>query len=135
MQYEGPAGDLVPLVAVWRADEGLRLLPGPASVLRAMKHYCGSVCFDPGGRTIAVSAPRGGLVTFWDVAAAHYLSSARAADGCGVAPGKQPNEFLASSGQGGVVVIDATSGRARPFSVSRLENGRWDNHLVAVSVT
>ena len=164
-----------------------------------MKHYCGSVYFDPGGRTIAVSAPRGGLVTFWNlliheaqhgcrdatyepsrfpiavpypsphratpayvvvtssdldtsrnkasvsglswisrfwnVAAAHYLSSARVADGCGVAPGKQPNEFLASSGQGGVVVIDATSGRARPFSVSRLENGRWDNHLVAVSVT
>ena len=135
MQYEGPAGDLVPLVAVWRADDGLHLLPGPASVLRAMKHYCGSVCFDPGGRTIAVSAPRGGLVTLWDVAAAHYLLSARVPDGCGVAPGKEPNEFLASSGQGGVVVIDATSGRARPFSLSRLEDGRWDNHLVTVSVT
>ena len=135
MQYEGPAGDLVPLVALWRSNEGLRLLRGPAAVLRAMKHYCGSVCFDPGGRTIAVSAPRGGLVTFWDVAAAHYLSSARVPDGCGVAPGKEPNEFLASSGPGGVVVIDATSGKVRPFSVSHLENGRWDNHLVAVSVT
>ena len=57
MQYEGPAGDLIPLVAVWRADEGLRLLRGPAADLRAMKHYCGSVCFDPSGRTIAASAP------------------------------------------------------------------------------
>ena len=133
MQYEGPAGDLVPLVAVWRADEGLRLLPGPASVLRAMKHYCGSVCFDPSGRTIAASAPRGGLVTFWDVSAGRYLSSARVPDGCGVAPAARPAEFLASSGQGGVVAIDARSGRARPFSVNRLQNGRWDNHLVAVS--
>ena len=135
MQYEGPAGDLVPLVALWRADEGLRLLPGSASVLRAMKHYCGSVCFDPSGRAIAVSAPRGGIVTFWDVSAGHYLSSARVPDGCGVAPGARPAEFLASSGQGGVVVIDARSGKARPFSVSRLQNGRWDNHLVAVSAT
>ena len=133
MQYEGPAGDLVPLVAVWRGVEGLRLLRGPAAVLRAMKHYCGSVCFDPSGRAIAVSAPRGGLVTFWDVGAGRYLSSARVPDGCGVAPGKEPNEFLASSGPGGVVVIDARSGRARPFSVNRLQNGRWDNHLVAVS--
>ena len=135
MQYEGPAGDLIPLVAVWRGDEGLRLLRGPAAVLRAMKHYCGSVCFDPSGRTIAASAPRGGVVTFWDVGTGRYLSSARVPDGCGVAPGVRPGEFLASSGQGGVVVIDATSGMARPFSVNRLQNGRWDNHLVAVSAT
>ena len=135
MKYEGPAGDLVSLVALWLSNEGLRLLQGPAVVLRAMKHYCGSVCFDPSGRTIAVSAPRGGLVTFWDVGAGHYLSSAGVPDGCGVAPGARPSEFLASSGQGGVVVIDARSGKARPFSVSRLQNGRWDNHLVAVSAT
>ncbi len=133
MQYEGPAGDLVPLVAVWRGFEALRLLRGPAAVMRAMKHYCGSVCFDPSGRTIAVSAPRGGIVTFWDVGAGRYLSSARVPDGCGVAPAARPAEFLASSGQGGVVAIDARSGRARPFSVNRLQNGRWDNHLVAVS--
>ena len=77
MQYEGPAGDLVPLVAVWRGVEGFHLLRGPAAVLRAMKHYCGSVCFDPSGRTIAASALRGGIVTFWDVGAGRYLSSAR----------------------------------------------------------
>ena len=133
MQYEGPAGDLVPLVAVWRAVEGLRLLRGPAAVLRAMKHYCGSVCFDPSGRTIAASAPRGGLVTFWDVSAGRYLSSTRVPDSCGVAPGAHPAEFLASSGQGGVVVIDARSGTTRPLAIDGLKTARWDNHLVAVS--
>ena len=133
MQYEGPAGDLVPLVAVWRGFEGLRLLRGPAAVMRAMKHYCGSVCFDPSGRTIAVSAPRGGIVTFWDVGAGRYLSSARVPDGCGVAPAARPAEFLASSGQGGVVVIDARSGTTRPLAIDGLKTARWDNHLVAVS--
>ena len=133
MQYEGPAGDLVPLVAVWRGVEGLRLLRGPAAVMRAMKHYCGSVCFDPSGRTIAVSAPRGGIVTFWDVGAGRYLSSARVPDGCGLAPGAHPGEFLASSGQGGVVVIDARSGTTRPLAIDDLKTARWDNHLVVVS--
>ena len=130
MQYEGPAHDRVPLVALQRGGGRLRLLQGPRTVLRAMKNYCGSVCFDPSGRTIAVSAPRGNLVTFWDAGTGRYLSSVEVSDGCGVAPGAGPGEFLASSGQGGVVVIDARSGTTRPLAVGGLESARWDNHLV-----
>ena len=100
-----------------------------------MKNYCGSVCFDPGGRTIAVSAPRGNLVTFWHVGTGLYLSSAKVDDGCGVAPGARPGEFLASSGLGGVVVVNLRSGTTRPLAVGGLEAARWDNHLVAASVS
>ena len=132
LQYEGPSHHLVPLVGLQRSGGALRLLQGPRAVLRAMKNYCGSICFDPSGQTIAVSAPRGGLVTFWDVDAGHHLSSARVSDGCGVAPGARPGEFLASSGRGGMVVIDARSGATRPLAVDGLESSLWDNHLVAV---
>ena len=135
MQYEGPAQDRVPLVALQRGHGRLRLLEGPRAVLRAMKNYCGGVCFDRNGRTIAVSAPRGNLVTFWDVGSGRYLSSAEVSDGCGVAPGAGQGEFLASSGRGGVVVIDARSGAARPLALDGLEGARWDNHLVAASVS
>ena len=135
MQYEGPAGDLVPLVALHRSGDGLRPLQGPGAALRAMKNYCGSICFDPSGQIIAVSAPRGGIVTFWDVDAGRHLSSAQVSDGCGVAPGPRPGSFLASSGQGGVVVIDAQSGTTRPLVLDGLESARWDNHLSAVTVT
>ena len=131
MQYEGPQHDRVPLVALQRGEGPLRLVEGPRNVLRAMRNYCGSVCFDASGRTIAVTAPRGNLVTFWDAGAGRYLSSADVADGCGVAPGAGPAEFLASSGQGGVVVIDAHSGTSRPLAVGGLEAARWDNHLIA----
>ena len=134
MQYEGPAQDVVPLVAVQHGGGPLRLLQGPHNVLRAMKNYCGSVGFDPSGRTIAVSAPRGNLVTFWDVSTGRYLSSAKVSDGCGVAPGARPGEFMASSGLGGVVVIDARSGTTQPLAVGGLEAARWDNHLVATPV-
>ena len=134
MQYEGPARDRVPLVALQSGESRLRLLEGPRAVLRAMKNYCGSVCFDRSGRTIAVSAPRGNLMTFWDVGTGRYLSSASVADGCGVAPGPRPGRFLASSGRGGIVVIDARSGAARSLALGGLEAARWDNHLVAASV-
>ena len=135
MQYEGPAQDRVPLVALQRGEGPLRLLQGPPSVLRAMKNYCGSVCFDPSGRTIAVSAPRGNLVTCWDVGTGRYLSSAQVNDGCGVAPGAGPGEFLASSGLGGVVAIDARAGTTRPLPLGGFAAARWDNHLVAASVS
>ena len=135
MQYEGPQHDRVPLVALHHGSGRLRLLQAPPAVLRTMKNYCGSVCFDASGRTIAVTAPRGGLVTLWDAGAGRYLSSADVADGCGVAPGAGPGEFLASSGQGGVVVIDAHSGTSRPLAVGGLEAARWDNHLVAARMS
>ena len=135
MQYEGPAHDRVPLVALQRGGGPLRLLQGPPNVIRAMKNYCGSVCFDPSGGTVAVSAPRGNLVTFWDVGTGRYQSSTGVPDGCGIAPGSLPDEFLVSSGLGGVVVIDARSGTTRPLAVGGLEAARWDNHLVAASVS
>lgn len=134
MQYEGPVQDRVPLLALQRGGGPLQLLHGPPNVIRAMKNYCGGVCFDPSGRTIAVSAPRGNLVTFWDVGTSCHLSSAKVSDGCGVAPGARRGEFLASSGLGGVVVIDARSGTTRPLAVGGLEAARWDNHLIAAPV-
>ena len=142
MQYEGPAGDLVPLVALHceqRArsarcrDGNLCALEGPSHVLRAMKQYCGSVCFDSSGQVIAVSAPRGHLVTFWDAVAGSYLSSARVVDGSGIAPAGRPGEFLASSGRGGVLVIDAWSSAVRPLETAFLKAGHWDNHLVVAA--
>ena len=133
MQYEGPAGDVVPLVGIQRNARQIDMLQGPHAVLRAMKNYCGSVCFDPSGQAIAVSAPRGGLVTVWDAGSGRHLSSVQVSDGCGVAPGTRPGAFLASSGRGGVITIDAQSGEARPLALDGLESARWDNHLVAVS--
>lgn len=132
MQYEGPRGDVVPLVAVHTGGPGggaLRPLPAPPAVLRAMKQYCGSVAFDSSGRFIAASAPRGGLATFWD--AGGWLSSAPVPDGSGVAPTGRAGEFIATGGRGGGFLIDARSGAARPIGSGFLRQGRWDNHLAA----
>lgn len=131
MQYEDPASDLVPLVALLgSATGGLRPLKGPTKALRAMKQYCGSVVFDKSGRTIAISAPRGNLVTFWDADTGRYIASVRVADCGGIAPCEKPGQYLASSGRGGVFALDLRSRFARPLDGSFHGTGRWDNHLV-----
>lgn len=132
MQYEGFPGDPVPLVALQQGEGNLHLLRGADTVLRAMKNYCGSACFDPGGDILAVSAPRGGLVTFWNVDDGHCLSSIRVDDGCGVAPGEEAGRFVISSSREGALTVDMRSGDIEPLTLADFESAGWDNHLAAV---
>ena len=132
MQYQGPAGDFVPLVATHRRRGPVTLFDGPDAVLRSMAHYCGSTAFDVEGRVLAVSAPRGNRITFWDSATGAHLSSVPVQDGCGVAPTARPGQFLASSGRGGVMAIDARTGALTPVRSDFLAAGHWDNHMVTV---
>ena len=47
------------------------------------------------------------------------------------APGAAAGAFLASSGSGGVLAIDAFSTRAVALADAFAAAGRWDNHLAA----
>jgi uncharacterized protein len=96
MQYEGDIRDRVPLVGIHAGDR-IRLLEAPPEVQAQMRQYGGSVAVDRGGSLIAVSAPRGNLVTFWDAAAEAYLTSTMVADGCGVAPTERPASFSSAA--------------------------------------
>ncbi len=134
MQYEGPKADSVSLVALHRDRGPLGGLEAPARVLRAMRHYCGDICFDRGGRFVAVSSPRGNLVTVWDGDAGDFLLSVPFDDCCGVAPGARCGEFLVSSGSSGVVLLDARSRSVSLFRTGFPQARRWDNHLAVVDL-
>ena len=70
MQYEGSRRDRVPLVGLH--DGGaLRLLDAPRH-RAAHAPVRGSIAFDQGGRLLAVSCPRGNLITFWDAGRAAW---------------------------------------------------------------
>ncbi len=107
---------------------GIRLLEAPAGVQAQMRQYCGSVAVDRGASLIAVSAPRGNLVAFWD-ADGSYLTSTMVPDGCGVAPTDQRGEFLITSGLGEVMAFEPRSGTRRIIQPSGGDSG-WDNHLL-----
>lgn len=133
MQYQGPAGHLVPLIGTHRRGEAVSLIDSPEQLLRAMNQYCGSVSFDGSGRLFAVSSPRGNIVTAWDAATGALLSTVDISDACGLAPGAGPGEFLASSGRGGVFRFDARSGGIHSIDSGFTAAGHWDNHMTAVA--
>ena len=133
-QYEGPINELVPLIALHRMNDRLELIQAPLKVLQSMRNYCGSVCFDISGETFAVSSPRGSVITFWHTKSGQYLSSVKISDGCGIAPGTQPNEFIASGGLGDLVTVDAFLGEPNSLALNALTTSHWDNHLGVVAI-
>jgi hypothetical protein len=130
MQYEGPRGDLVPLLAVSERGGPLKAFDKPAGAIRALRQYCGSVAFDEPGAVIATSSPRGGVLEFWQAERGRHLFTAKIADGCGVAPAGGPGRFLASSGRGGLFHIDVKARRVARLAAGPGAGVAWDNHLI-----
>lgn len=128
LQYEGPADEHPPLVALQRPGQGLDLVSATPETLTATRNYCGSAAADPSGAWLAVSAPRGNLVTFWDVQGG-FRGTAAIADGCGVAPGDDPGTFYLSSGKGTLYRHDCWTGRTAVLTGSDSTGIQWDNHL------
>lgn len=134
MQDQLRDGQMMPLVAFNRQDSA-KLVFGiaPAPVLRRMRGYTGSVAMDVSGDVAAVSAPRGNLVTFWDVEGASYLSHLTYEDCSGVAT-SGPGKFILTSGAGGAIEYAPRSGVRTPLPAPFVKGRRWDNHLHAVEI-
>jgi hypothetical protein len=111
------------------AGGALRLLDAPPEIERRMRHYAGSVAFDQGGRLLAVSCPRGNLITFWHAEAGRLVDQIEVADGCGVAPGDAPGEFVITGGRGQVLRVTPEHDDRTPVVVAA-STAAWDNHLV-----
>ncbi len=128
MQYEGPKTNKVPLVGIHNGNH-IQMLFAPDDIQRRMRHYGGSVAIDHSGELIAVSAPRGNIVTFWDGVNGHYLTSTKLADGCGVAPTDRSSEFLLTGGDGDIQLVRPRRDEISTIVVDGLAAARWDNHL------
>ncbi|WP_170984597.1 DUF1513 domain-containing protein [Rhodoligotrophos defluvii] len=129
MQYEGPRSDLPPLVFIWRG-KAPQLLEASEPVLRRMSNYCGSAALDESGSVLGISAPRGGIMTFWSMADGRLLDTAEISDGCGIAAAGR-HRFLLSSGDGSL----SLHGIARQWRGSTggelpVAAGHWDNHII-----
>lgn len=132
MQYEGPPSDQVPLIGVIDRRGAVRLYDRPASAIRSLRQYCGSVAFDRSGALLAVTSPRGNTLTIWDASASRLVAAHRIDDVCGIAPTARPLRFMASSGRGGLFDVDGGRGAARPIVRPGATRAAWDNHLAPV---
>jgi hypothetical protein len=85
-QFRGPEDEAPPLIGFHRRGEAPVIVPAPDATQLSLRNYIGSVTVDAGGGIVAASAPKGGLVTYWDVASRRYLGASELSDGCGLAP-------------------------------------------------
>jgi hypothetical protein len=128
-QYRGPEEDAPPLLGFHRRGEQPVVVPAPEETQIALKNYIGSVSADAGGGIVAASAPKGGVITYWDVSTRRFLGSCELSDGCGIAPTRHKASFLLTSGQGWLVETDIAGGLDEARKTSPYE---WDNHAILV---
>ncbi|MCJ8143221.1 DUF1513 domain-containing protein [Ancylobacter sp. A5.8] len=108
--------------------ERLRAFDAPDAEWRGLRTYVGSVAYDRSGAFVAAASPRGNRVMLWK-ADGRFLGSIPLVDGCGLAPTREPGQFLATSGLGEVVLI-ATDGEGVGVVARRSGGPRFDNHAV-----
>lgn len=128
MQYEGSRQDRVPLVGVHERGGDIRLFPAPDPIERRLRHYTGSIAFDSEGDVLALSSPRGHIVTIWDAGSGELLQPVAARDTSAVAATGRAGEFLLAGGDGTVRLVDGRSGASRMLAAPD-GNHHWDNHV------
>ncbi|MEM9708095.1 MAG: DUF1513 domain-containing protein [Pseudomonadota bacterium] len=127
-QWQGDAFDAPPLLALYRESKlDFVEIPGPAH--RRMKGYAGSVALHDGGRRVAITSPRGGVVVSVDVDGG-YRSAAARPDISGVAAGR--GGALTTDGMG---AVHRLSGQDET-GLEKLAQHRlaFDNHLIRLDV-
>jgi uncharacterized protein len=126
-QFRGPEDETPPLIGFHRRGDAPVIVPAPDMTQSSLRNYIGSVTVDKSGGIVAASAPKGGLVTYWDVAGRRYLGTSELSDGCGLAPTHRSANFLLTSGEGWLATAEANGRMAR-----QLSSFHWDNHAILV---
>ena len=127
MQYEGGKRDEVPMIGVF-SGQSIRLFAESAALSRKMRHYTGSIAYDASGDLLAVTSPRGNLVTIWQAKTGSLLAKQNLVDGAGAAPSPKPGEFYLSGQR--VLMYQSDVGQATVLANAQKSEGVWDNHLV-----
>ncbi len=125
-QSEGDRTAAPPLVGRMHGDGRVEMIDLPAEVRHRPRNYIGSVALSGDGGTVAVSAPRGGLVLGFDASTGRFLGSVSLADGCGLAPADAG--LLGTSGTGRVARVHA-DGDGLAGSPAGRSGLAFDNHL------
>lgn len=128
MQWQGDQARHPPLIGMHRTGSPAMLLEATGRHAEKMKGYVGSVAVSQALGRIAATSPRGNAVQVFDVRTQAIVAQSEIEDVCGVAA--LDAGFFLTSGHGEVAMqLDASHEILRNTAL------RWDNHLVAVSMS
>jgi hypothetical protein len=128
-QYQGDENELPPLVGTFSPDGQVTMLDMPEMELAAMANYIGSLAIDRAEDVIAATSPRGNSIASFNRRTGAFLSRRAMNDVCGVSATPEAGDFLLSSGNSGVRILDPAAADLRKLASPRIQNWIWDNHL------
>lgn len=120
MQWEGPGGEIVPLLGLHRRGERPKLLAAPDPEQGRLRGYAGSVAWSGDGAGVAITSPRGSVAHVFGADGSALEVFARA-DICGVA-----------SAPGGLAFSDGMGALHLPGGRTAIHPLAWDNHMIAL---
>lgn len=128
MQYEGPAGDAVPLAGTWALDGTVTLLSQGTATPADTRNYVGDLAIDATGRYLAASFPRGNRVGVWNLAERRLIGLVTAPDACGLANEPGTDRLWISDGAGEIGPLTPARSLKRT-TITPIAGLAFDNHF------
>ena len=128
MQYQGAKYQRVPLIFTQQGSNELTACITNDTVWQKMQQYTASVCIDSALNIAAVTAPRGDLVSYWDLSTDKFIGLYNNRDCAGIA--LADDGFMLSYGKGVIKRIAALS--QKPIEQQAVSGIKWDNHMLAL---
>ncbi len=133
LQYQGDAGDIVPLVAVHnvqrRTDSKLEAIDAPEIESLAMNHYTASIAVDSESGVSAITCPKGNLLTFWNYKTKKFIRSIAFQECAGAVFDDTIQSFVVSNNYGELRYFDVNTLSELTEKRITMKGVFWDNHL------
>ena len=126
LQYQGAKSDQVPLAISHQGQQKLQFLKADDSTWARLNQYTASVCIDEPNNQVAISGPRGDLITLWDLDTDTFIKKIKMRDVAGLSMSN--NQLIASNGKGQTINVSES-----PLHPNTFRNIRWDNHLTTIT--
>jgi len=126
LQYQGPKNDNVPLAISHHGQASLSFLKADDVVWQSLNQYTASVCVDNEQQQVAISCPRGDLITLWDLNNDQFIRQIKMRDVAGLGLANQ--KIIATNGKGQVLDVHDSQRQFTHFN-----DIRWDNHLTTIN--
>lgn len=124
----------VPLAAIHKPGDKLRLLDNPENLIHQMDDYMGSVAINQKHRLAGFTSPRGNVVAFWDIDRQQLAGYHQLKDVCGLAVTPDQRHFIISSSFGQIRKLNAATLKEDRAARIQLSGTQWDNHLLAITL-
>ncbi|MBQ4847255.1 DUF1513 domain-containing protein [Pseudoalteromonas sp. MMG005] len=123
-QYQGAKHHIQPLIFSHKlSDESeLEALNTELNTWRVFNQYTASLAIDPMNKRLAVTSPRGGVISYWDIQTDSLLEVTKQRDCAGIASSN--GQFMGSTGRGDLILQDQRNVRLKKHQL------KWDNHMI-----